>query len=266
MFGDPEKPNGYTQIPIILPNIRELAIWGSYVFPEFLIKPNEERLIKIELHYALSSPNPNAEYNFKRLKSLSVKGITHLAESICLNTVLPFTRNSPLLETLEVQAINHKGSEFHDNILEHIVENCSKIRLFSTLNFKFRKSCIQLLVSNWPLMETLSIRGHSAIEVINSVFEEKILFPLVSNHDRLHTLAFGVAGLEIGNSSPEGTSSVDPESLEFSRAYPYLNGVSQYELFRSYESFLQKRFRKVSFQIRGPIEDSFHIRGRKIIQ
>jgi hypothetical protein len=241
-----------------------LAVWGSYVFPEFLIKPNEARLTKIELQYALSAPNTNTEYNFGRLKSLSVRGITHLAEPICINTVVPFTRNSPLLENLEVHAINHKGSEFNDIILKQIIEGCPRVKSFSTLNFKFRKSSLGLLASNWPLMENLSIKGHSAIDIINSVFEEKILFPFVLNHARLQSLAFGVAGLEFAKQPSEEFISIDPESLEFSRTYPYLKGVSQYELFRCYESYLQKRFTGVSFQIRGPIEDSFHIRGRRI--
>jgi hypothetical protein len=257
-FGDPQK--GYNKAPfsIDLPNIRELYIWGVLDFPDFLIQPNVERLEKIELHYALTSPSSTAVYNFQKLKSLSIRGVTHLSETLCLKAVSVLTKHSPLLESIEVCSMNNQNAEFDDSVLRALIKNCKRIRSFSTFNFKFELHSLYALAQSWPLLETLSIKGNSSINSVSPNFEEEIIEPIVQNHPLLTRVYFCVKSLDAVN-----VPLVQVGRDEFANAYPFLIGISKYEVFRSYEIYLSNKYR-IKFQIRGPIEDSLHLRIKSL--
>ena len=254
-YGDPEKKFTETQPFLYLPNLKYLSVSGSIKFPDFLIKPNEKNIETLHLHYAMAGPEIGQEYKMMRLKTFTVKAISHLAESICSSTTSALLKNSPNLRKLEVHAISHKGAEFDTNVLKSLIANCTNLESFSAMNLKFRFNNLCLLVTAWPLLQRLEISGGGAAGNLNQEFENCVLKPIVRNHRHLTTLVLGVSGLNVAGDK-EDRFVIDDS---FTKHYPYLVGASRYGAFRSYESHLSKSFPKVEFVIRGPVEDAFRV-------
>lgn len=218
---------------LFLPNLESLSISGYCRFPSFIVLPNASRLKNLQLKYARAPIPEDIKVELPMLEGLSIWGLTEIADQICLKTLSMLTKNSPNLKSFSMSAIQSKCSTFDPEIFKRFTLNCPKLSSFKTINVRLDRGCCKQLIESWKVLNSLSIKGNSAIEVITAEFENEFLFPIIRGHPYLTSLSLTVEDIQVCPSENED----------------YINKCD------SYEAKLKSLYPSCTFKIRAPFQN-----------
>jgi hypothetical protein len=237
---------GKPALPLKLPALKNLSLWGYSQFPDEIISPNCNHIETLDLKYALCPPR-KSHYPFSSLRALGVRSLGFKAQEICLSTIKAFIADSVYLKKLCIDAVNHVTNfELDPSILQFMGSSCPHIQLFKTLNFRVPNESLKVLITMWPRLNELAIKGNCAIETITQDQETHYLFPMLQNHPSLQSVSLAVAGVDIENHK---------ELSHYMERFPNVMGVDQYAKYRQYENRLSEQFPHCKFTIRAPVHD-----------
>jgi hypothetical protein len=253
-FGKGVHPTleGKPALPIVLPVLKNLSLWGYSQFPEEIVAPNCRHIEMLDLKYALCPPRKSV-YSFPSLRVLGVRSLGFKAQEICLSTIKALISDSFYLQKLCLDAVNHLTNfELRPAVLQFLRVSCPHLQNFKTLNFRVPNESLEELGTMWPRLNDLAIKGNCAIETITQDQETRYLFPMLQNHPHLQSVALSVTGVDIENHH---------ELSHYMERFPNMIGVDQYAKYRQYENRLSDLFPHCRFTIRAPVHDYLSYNG-----
>ncbi|KAJ3020086.1 hypothetical protein HKX48_001336 [Thoreauomyces humboldtii] len=239
--------------PIKLPSLTHLNLINCPLFPTLLVSCNPSHLTSLKLSYLPAHLPPTVTIPFPCLRTLVVRGVSHLGHKICIGTVTSLLQHAPRLTSLTVEAFHHhhRRSHSHDNdddddegsstlsfpshVIHDLTVSCPDLVHLVIAGFRVRSLASLTPVASWPRLETLHMVGTKCLPVLTSEWEDEVLVPVLTNRRFLRSVRLQFEGIAAGGGSIEPTKGED--------VLPYLARVERdRSTCEAYAMKLRKRF------------------------